>query len=230
MGGKLKDTAPRKSTTVGQASYVNEFEGSGTAQEFIFHGGVTVGRGIPIDFDHLEYVACTIQSSDNVFVVHQGSKADLYDQSMFDSGLSAGSGSPSIVVFTGKGKVSLTSTPGGRPFESSVLAPFANVETINLNSINGIIVANSFDGGDSALHGRAFMPFGTCSAERQWHSEGECKAWAEENTSSNCVDKWSNKKKQKKCQRYARKSKCFLDTNIGAVAREKCRKTCGVCT
>lgn len=228
MGGKLTDTAPRKSTTVGSASYVNHVQASDTLQEFIFHGGVTIGRGLPFNFDKFEYVACTIKASDDVVVVHQGTTENLYDQSMFTSG-DSDSSFPSLIVFTGKGKVTLTPTSFGRPFESSVLAPFANVETVGLAYVNGLVVSKSFDGGDTALHARASVSLGSCSPESEWHKKGECAAWAEDNSSSDCVDKWTSKAKQKKCQRYQRKNKCFKDSRIGRLAQKKCRKTCGLC-
>lgn len=165
VGGKLRNPSTSSVVVNGHVYY-----GALNAKNMNFNGGKTELSTLsapPVDFDRYEYLATHIEAGSyadgyDVIVVeeHKGACYHMYD--FLAAGAQGANNGKTLVVFPFSNDICLTTTPDGRQFGPSVLAPFSKVILKNAGYIDGTVVAKTFvtgganRGSAQQLHGNMY--------------------------------------------------------------------------
>ncbi|KAJ8602371.1 hypothetical protein CTAYLR_004214 [Chrysophaeum taylorii] len=167
--GELSTVEDWNRLTVAGTSYVGTLHA--TKNKITFSEGVleTAG-GFPFDWIEVEALALAIRPSTNVHIVEQqaGQVFDNFDflEPSDDRSKSNQNNGRTLVVFTGTEDVTI-SPVWGRCFGPSIIAPFARVVAKGWCSVEGYIVAKSYDanGISQNLYGEGYGQELACQYE-----------------------------------------------------------------
>ncbi|KAJ8598133.1 hypothetical protein CTAYLR_007419 [Chrysophaeum taylorii] len=145
VGGELSTVEDWNQVTVAGTSYVGSLHA--TNNKITFAEGLAAD-GFPFDWEEVEALASKIAPSTNVHVIEQQADQvfdnfDFLDASDEHSKSNRNDGQ-TLVVFTGTEDVRI-SPVWGRCFGPSIIAPFARVLASDWCSVEGYIIAESYD-------------------------------------------------------------------------------------
>jgi len=223
VGGALIDSTPNQFGTVSAKSFVTDIGSAGAS--FTWADGVTTGQPLPFDWTQFQRLADRVRPSSSITVIDQGGYYDpsargteysmdtLCDTTsvnrLANICQSGASGTSLLVVFRGKGTISLVGTLNARAWQPTILAPYAHVRAeSSTDYVDGVIIARSFDSVPGMDQMHAYLYNGPMLCE-----EGPLPG-------TTCSDT----REEQYCSRKLAKGKC----DNGGV-RSKCAQTCGVC-
>ena len=147
VGGTMTDGAPGQSATFTGKLYYGSIT---SGYNFETNGGkmkINSLSEIPVDFDHLEWLATNIEADNtNVFVIEnsQNSCYDIFDFAGPDAQAEDGY-KYLVVVRASVSSICFSKRQNGRSFAPNVLAPFSEVTLMGeAGFIDGTVIAKSF--------------------------------------------------------------------------------------